>query len=96
MVVSNILNGLSKINFGFIPGVFTGGELVGGSSQSRGTFTDFTLSEGDLGGAGSLVSGEHLVMFSLFIIDLVFELVQKVLDTGQRSSSLDLSFDLGK
>merc|ERR1712110_1160171 len=94
--VGKILDGLGKIDFSFISGSGTGSEMVTGSSESRGTFSDFVVSEVHFFFTRSLVSSEHGVMFSLFFVDLVFKLVEKSFDVSHWATSLNLGFDLGK
>jgi len=89
-------DGVSEIDLGLISGLGAGGEMVGGSSEGRLTFGDFTLSEGLLFDAVSVVSGEHGIVLSLLVSDLVFELVEKSFDVGKWSTGLDLGLDLGE
>jgi len=94
--VSEVLDGVSEIDFGLISGLSAGGEVISGSSKSGLSLRDFGVSEVLLFGARSGVSGKHSVVLSLFSSDLVFELVEESFDVTEWSTSFDLSFDLSE
>jgi len=94
--VSEVLDGVSEIDFGLISGLSAGGEVVGGSSKSSFTLRDFSVSEVLLFGARGGVSGKHSVVLSLFFSDLVFELVEESFDVTESTTGFDLSLDLSE
>ena len=94
--VGEVLDGLSEIDFSLVPGGGASGEVGGGSSEGGLTFRDFTISEVLLFFAVTVVSGEHVIVLSLLLSDLTFELVEKSFDVGKWATSLDLGLDLGE
>jgi hypothetical protein len=70
--------------------------VVRSSSESGFTFSDFGVSETLFFHTRSVVSGEHSIVVSLFISDLVFKLVEESLNVGKWATGLDLSFDLSE
>ena len=85
-VVGEVLDGVGEVNLGLISGGGASGEMVRSSSESGLTFSDFVVSERLLFFTRSVVSGEHGVMFSLFVSDLVFKLVEESFDVTKRSA----------
>merc|ERR1712202_3054 len=75
--VSEILDGLSKINFSLISGVGTGSKMIRSSSEASFSFINFISSEGLFFRARSAVSGKHLIMFFLFLVNLIFKLIKE-------------------
>jgi hypothetical protein len=94
--VSEVLDGVSEIDFGLISGLSAGGEVVGGSSKSGFTLRDFSVSEVLLFVARGGVSGKHSVVLSLFFSDLVFELIEESFDVTEWTTGFDLSLDLSE
>jgi hypothetical protein len=94
--VGEVLDGLGKIDLSLISGLGAGGEVVGGSSEGRFTFVNFVVSEGLFFITTGTVSSKHTVMLSLFLVDLVFELVEESFNVGKWTAGLDLRFDFGK
>jgi hypothetical protein len=94
--VGEVLDGLGKIDLSLISGLGAGGEVVGGSSEGRFTFVNFVVSEGLFFITAGAVSSKHTVMLSLFLVDLVFELVEESFNVGEWTAGLDLRFDLSE
>merc|ERR1719454_1586957 len=89
-VVSEVLDGVGKVNLGLISGGGASGEMVRSSSEGGFTFVNFVSSESLLFFARSTISGKHSIMLSLFSSDLVLKFIKESFNVGKWATGFNL------